>query len=367
MKPKNASMYFMSIILNRKKDIFSWYSLQNYKDSYNPWKIPYRASSNIRIPHWNRTMSMFLKLYVIAVYKGFKAAWFGWLNNSYAIYGDLAYDSVISSRVAAKILNVPLLSSIHDDPICRFNLKIKSRWLGHLYENSFRKTLQYSSKVAVISDYMGEYYKTKYGVKTQTLFIGSQIEKKINESALDENSFIIGSIGSFHSLKNLDLLLDAIALLNKESGDINYKILHIGKFPERYSKLKFLEQTGYLGDSEFKSAIRRMKIGLLNWSFDDKFRTIAQTSLPLKIHNYLSFSMPILSLGPPNSSIDKFVNENQCGTSCTINNPYILSASIKKLSNPKIIQEYKLGVQNAYKKYSRKKFFKEFESFINLN
>ena len=68
-----------------------------------------------------------------------------------------------------------------------------------------------------------------------------------------------------------------------------------------------------------------------------------------------------------NSSIDKFVIENQCGTSCTINDPYILSASIKKLSNPKIIQEYKFGVQNAYKKYSRKKFFKEFERFINLN
>ena len=48
----------------------------------------HEVHSNIRIPHWNRTMSMFLKLYVIAVYKGFKAAWFGWLNNSYAIYGD---------------------------------------------------------------------------------------------------------------------------------------------------------------------------------------------------------------------------------------------------------------------------------------
>ena len=157
-------------------------------------------------------------------------------------------------------------------------------------------------------------------------------------------------------------MLDAIALLNKESGDINYKILHIGKFPERYSKLKFLEQTGYLGDSEFKSAIRRMKIGLLNWSFDDKFRTIAQTSLPLKIHNYLSFSMPILSLGPPNSSIDKFVNENQCGTSCTINNPYILSASIKKLSNPKIIQEYKLEYKMLIKSILERNFLRSLKA-----
>ena len=154
MKPKSASMYFMSIILDRNKDLFSWYSLRNYKFPIILGKFHHRSSSKIRIPNWDRTMSMFLKLYILAVYKGFKAAWFGWLNNSYAIYGDLAYESVISARVAAKILNIPLLSSIHDDPISRFNLKIKSRWLRGLYKNSFRKTLVYSRKVAVISDYM---------------------------------------------------------------------------------------------------------------------------------------------------------------------------------------------------------------------
>ena len=206
-EPKSASMFFMSVILNKYTEIFAWFSLRGTISTYNPWGIPYDQSSSIYAPQLSSSLRRFINLYPLAVINGVKAAWFGWKNKITAIYGDLSYESILSSRVASIILNVPLLSSIHDDPINRLELKNYPKWIIKSYDKSLNKTLKMSKKIAVISDYMGEYYKMKYNVSTKTIFIGANVNSGVSQQGYKEKEkskvFTIGSIGSIHCKYNI--------------------------------------------------------------------------------------------------------------------------------------------------------------------
>ncbi|MBT4735523.1 MAG: hypothetical protein HOO10_11065 [Candidatus Marinimicrobia bacterium] len=371
-EPKSASMFFMSVILNKYTEIFAWFSLRGTISTYNPWGIPYDQSSSIYAPQLSSSLRRFINLYPLAVINGVKAAWFGWKNKITAIYGDLSYESILSSRVASIILNVPLLSSIHDDPINRLELKNYPKWIIKSYDKSLNKTLKMSKKIAVISDYMGEYYKMKYNVSTKTIFIGANVNSGVSQQGYKEKEkskvFTIGSIGSIHCKYNWEKLAQSVKQLNNRSNHCKYKILHIGKLPKSIKDKSFITDTGYIGEEQLPFYLQKMDIGFLNWSFSSKYNVTARTSFPLKIHSYLSENIPLMALGPEGSSIVRFVNDNNCGISCTNNTVGDLREKIKLIStNKKIFNKYKNESVKLSNKYSRQSFFKEFESFIKMN
>jgi len=371
-EPRSASMYFMSILLSKYDGLFVWYSLRYKKNPYNPWRIPYASSPSIYRPNGNPTIRRFFNLYPWAIIKGIRAAYFGWRNKVTCIYGDLAYESIICVRVVAFLLNIPLFSSVHDDPINRLKLKNYPRWLIQLYDDSFNKTLLSSTKNATISDYMAEYYEDKYGIKSTTLFVGAidqSTENHVHKIEVNNrNVFTIGSIGSIHCNRNWTKLVKAVKKLNNNESNYRYKILHIGDLDISKDDASIIDTTGYIVESEINSYIEKMDIGFLNWSFNPKYHTTSITSFPLKIHSYLSAQIPMIAFGPLNSSIVRFVNENNCGISCSKNDINELYNAINCVTiNDDLMNDYKDGTTKLLKKYSREAFFQEFESFIEMN
>ncbi len=281
---------------------------------------------------------------------------------------DLAFEAVVAGRVAAQVLAVPLLVSIHDDPVERIKVKGLPGWLIKWYERQFEETLRSASGCAVISDGMGEIYQQRYGVKTATLYVGVDENQCLPVRSGDSNGrpFIVGSTGSVNSAENWNMLLEAVRWLNQKHGEGSYRILHAGELRSQLKTSKDVEVTGWLPGIEFFHILARMDIGFLTWSFDNKFNAAGRTSFPLKIHSYLQAQIPMLAFGPPGSSIVRFVDENSCGISCTVLDAALLSERLERMRDEQEYRRYLPSVEKLKEKFSRRSFFDKFERYIDL-
>ena len=366
-EPRSASMYYMKILLDRHASIFTWFSLRKTRKSFNEWEIPYCSTSPINFPKSNSNLRRFVNLYPWAFARALKAIWFGWNNNVQIVFSDLAFEAVIVGRLVAKILNVPLISMIHDDPINRIEKKDYPKWILSIYKTSFKKALKSSTSVSVISDYMGEFYQSKYDIKPTTLFPGIPDDKlmPLKKISTNRNTFIIGMVGSINCMKNWLLLIEVCEQINRLKGKDKIKIIHVGKKPRLAPARKLVEYCGHLEDKKLDSKLSRFNVGLLTWEFRKKASVTVETSLPLKIISYIKAGIPMFAFGPERSSIVRFVHDNKCGTACTKRNNKLLFNKLTELiENDNMKKKIFLGLSDLRKKYSREKFHSRFLEII---
>jgi hypothetical protein len=252
--PRSASMAFMQVLLEKYPESFVWYSLRSSKiGNTNPLNIPSSNSRDCLQFSRPRLLKNFLNLSLIAWVKGRQAAIFGKQHKVDVVMADLAFEAVVAGRVAAQVLAVPLLVSIHDDPVERIKVKGLPGWLIKWYERQFEETLRSASGCAVISDGMGEIYQQRYGVKTATLYVGVDENQCLPVRSGDSNGrpFIVGSTGSVNSAENWNMLLEAVRWLNQKHGEGSYRILHAGELRSQLKTSKDVEVTGWLPGIEF--------------------------------------------------------------------------------------------------------------------
>jgi glycosyltransferase involved in cell wall biosynthesis len=360
----------MSIILQKYSDSFTWFSLRPpLFGTENPFEIPYKYVGLWKRPARFPNLKRLIQLFPRAWHLGNKAASFGRSQNVQVVLADLAFDAVVAGRVAAQVLGVPLLVSVHDDPVSRIRVKNYPAGLVERYEREFAKTIRVAAKCGVISDYMGEVYKKNYGIETTTLFIGVEKQKclPVRNVDLQKWPLMIGSIGSINSSENWNLLLEAVTLLNRRSGKTRFTIFHIGSFPANLRITEDVEITGWVPEDEFLHHLSRIDVGFLNWSFDPKYAVTRRMSFPLKITSYIQAQVPMLALGPADSSAVRFVQEYQCGIICT-------EPSVEELANrlETFIQnedekaKATRGVEKLIQVFSRDRFFESFETFVQV-
>jgi hypothetical protein len=361
-------MAFMDILLRRFPETFVWYSFRK-PTSTNPYSIPYAFSSRNTNPLQPLWLRHFLNLGPGAWFKGLQAAQFGRAQNAQVVLADMAFEAVVAGRVAARALGLPLLVSIHDDPVNRVRVKGGPAWLGDWYEREFAKTLHASRGVGVISDYMGEIYQKRYGVKTVTLYPGVDETACLPQKKLDPRQPVvtIGSVGSVNDAANWNILLDAIRMLNEEGGGRTFRLLHIGRLPETLRTSQDVESTGWIPEDEFLRQLARVDMGFLNWSFDPRHAETGRTSLPLKIHSYIQAQVSMLALGAADSTVIRFVQDYHCGAVCTIPAAETLAECIRDFSLSQARwADALVNVARLKQVFSRDNFYKTFENFINI-
>ncbi|MDZ7831114.1 MAG: glycosyltransferase [Desulfobacterales bacterium] len=366
--PRSASKAFMGVLLDKYPDLFAWFSLRAPEpETPNPFDIPYGFTESFqrltRYPH----LKQFIKLFPWAWYAGKKAADFGRTHQVQVVLADLAFEAVVAGRVAARILGVPLLSMVHDDPVNRIRVKNYPSWLVNLYHREFEKTLRTSQSCAVISDYMGEIYQKRYGVKTITLFPGVEKEKCLAPRTLDskKSPIIIGSVGSINSKRNWNILVESVNLLNQRHGKGKFRILHLGRPSRDLLITEDVEATGWLPEKEFESQLRRIDIGFLNWDFAPEMAETRRTSLPLKITTYIQAQVPMLALGPIDSTVVRYLNDYDCGLACTKPETKSFADQLENLVfNGDLFNSALNGVIAQKAIFSRQVFFKCFEQFV---
>ena len=367
-EPRTASMYFMKILLDKHSDLFTWFSLRKSKSEYNVWRIPYGSTSSIYFPKSNSNLRRFINLYPWAFIRAVKAAWFGWKNNIKVVYSDLAFEAVIAGRIVSKILCVPLISSIHDDPVNRLEKKDYPKWMVSMYKKSFNKTLKYSISTIVISDYMGKYYQKIYDISPITLYPG--VAKNdllpLKPFSFKEQEIMIGVIGSINCMKNWILLIKVCEQINKINNLKKIKLLHIGKKPKLAPESAIVNYLGFVKNINLKEKLAEIDIGFLNWTFEKKARVTVATSLPIKINSYIQAGIPMLALGPRQSSIIKFVKENKCGIYCNKRKKELLfNLLMRVLNDMDILNDINKNLAVLRNKYSREKFHSKFLKVIN--
>jgi len=363
-------MMFFDVLLERYADQFSWFSLRvPSTNSENPYKIPYGFAPKLTRPARISWLRNYLNLKPWARYLGKQAADFGRRQNVDVIFADLAFEAVVAGRVAAEKLNVPLLVSIHDDPVERLKIKGYPQWLLKLHESDFSKTIKSAQRCGVICDYMGDIYQEKYKINTTTLFIGVEPDKCLPQKEIDLNKtpITIGSVGSMNSFQNWNKLIDAVSILNEKFGKGKFQILHIGDLTGDFHIPKYTEVTGWVPEEDFQRHLSRMDVGFLNWSFEPLYAEASKTSFPLKINSYIQAQIPMVAFGPVSSTIVRFIGDYECGVTCTHPSPENLSGKIEELLSNRFLYDYCLsGVQLLNKRFSRDNFFRQFEAFIHI-
>lgn len=362
-------MAFMSVLLERYSDAFVWFSLRPpvKEGKEKPFDIPYRFVRAPQQPARFPVVKQFLRLFPWAWIAGQQAAKFGRSEDVDVVLADLAFESVLAGRVASKALSIPLLVSIHDDPVNRIRIKNLPGWMVQLYKREFAKTLSASKRCGVISDYMGENYLERYGVQTTTLFIGVEQERCLPPKVLSSQRepIVIGSVGSVNSVENWETLLRAVELLNQRSGEGSYRVLHVGDLAPSMPVTDHLEVTGWVPEEMFVEQLRRIDIGFLNWSFAPEVAETARTSFPLKITSYIQAQTPMLALGPRDSTAVRFVQDYRCGVACIEPVAETLAACLKDfVGNPDDCAAAQANVKGLNRQFSRAAFFEQFEDFV---
>jgi hypothetical protein len=361
----------MDILLRQYPNSFVWYSFRGFDPAVeNPYSILYAYSHRNGGPARPAWLKYFLNLGPRAWLKGRKAAQFGRAQKVQIVLGDLAFESVLAGRVAAQTLGLPLLVSIHDDPVNRIRVKGYPAWLVRWYEREFATTLRAARGVAVISDYMGDAYEKRYNVSTTTLYPGVEETSCLPQKPLDPNKpvIVIGSVGSVNDAANWERLLEALRLLNGTVGRQAYHLLHIGRLSETLPVSEHLEVTGWIPEEEFLRQLARVDIAFLNWSFDPRQAETGRTSFPLKIHSYIQAQVPMLALGSDDSTVVRFVRDHRCGAVCTQPSAEALALCLEEfLHNGAAIAEAQANIQSLKKSMSRQRFFENFESFVTIS
>jgi hypothetical protein len=300
---------------------------------------------------------------------GRKAAVFGREQKVDVVLADLAFEAVVAGRVAAWILGVPLLVSVHDDPVNRLKAKEYPDWLVKLFEANVMKTMKAARRCGVISKYMGEVYQELFDVETVSLYIGVDKDRCLPAALIDqEGDFItIGSVGSMLSAENWQLLIEAVRILNQRHGSDRFRILHIGDLSDRLPTPREVKATGWLPQQEFLNQLSRIDMGFLNWWFDPRYAKTSRTSFPLKTHSYIQAQRPMVALGPPKSTVIRFVDEYDCGEICTVPSAINLAEKIDRLTVYDRYREALEGVKRLKDEFSRAAFFENFEYFIDVS
>lgn len=375
-------MAFMDVLLRRYPGRFAWFSLRGEaKPEHNPWQVAYASSplpKNIsRLPGLLR----FLNYRVFPYLQAHRATKFAREQGCQVVLADLAFETVIVGRLAAKRLGVPLLVNVHDDPVERLRLKKLPKTFLRWYERQFEKTLRAAQRVGVISDYMGEAYQQRYGVQTTTLYIGVEAEKCLAPRCPDPSGdCVIITLGSQNSSQNWVLLIAAVKQLNSWTGRQKFRILHIGDLSNDLPRSAEVEVTSWLPEEGFLRQLERADICFLNSSFDSYNAEVGRLSFPLKVHSYILAQRPILALGPEDSAVVRFVRDHQAGTVCTQSElagdrfagarddgryGSDLASVIQSLSTDSAQCVSALaGLARLRETFNRELFFETFESFI---
>jgi glycosyltransferase involved in cell wall biosynthesis len=298
-----------------------------------------------------------------------QAAHFAQQQGCSAVLADLAFEAVITGRLTACQLGVPLLVNIHDDPPSRLGVKGLPGWFLRWYDRQFARTLRAAQRVGVISDYMGEEYQQRYGVSTQTLYPGVEATTSPRPEVLptQDEPLWVGSVGSINSPENWQTLLAAVQLLNAQNGRGRYRVLHIGQPPRSLPAGEGVEFTGWLPPEEFNRQLARLSVGFLNMPFEPDLAQGARLSFPLKLSSLLGAGCPLLAFGPESSSVVRLVRQYACGAVCTEPNAPALAAALESLTNDGAARQMALqGVERLRADLSRDKFLAAFETFITV-
>ena len=194
-------------------------------------------------------------------------------------------------------LGIPVIVKI-DDAVYEKSTGLKSiqRKIERVLST---KTLKKSSKILVSNNETRETVNKFYNVPTEKISImPNGIDTKLFHTNIDKKSKIVLFSGAMYHHRGLDILLNAVPTVIKKIPEVKFVLL--GDGPELDNLKKIVEDLKINKNIEFKGWIGRDKI--IDYLADASIAigplrstTVTKNALPIKVLEYMSASLPILS------------------------------------------------------------------------
>lgn len=216
------------------------------------------------------------------------------------------------SAYAAISSKKPYVIAVHDLWHWTVSSYIPKYWSDRI----FKKIILNAKDVYVISEGMGQYLVERFGIKKYIIvhdgIIDHQPKVRINQ--IEKTDINILYIGVLHSMQVEIFNLFVQALL--EIPNKQFKIHICSNFcyePVLKNNNVDIINYGWVSEEKLKNIGQICDFGFLPLSFEKRDNLFYRTSLMTKIPTYIKLNIPIICIGPSNSSAFEVINNDGIG------------------------------------------------------
>jgi glycosyltransferase involved in cell wall biosynthesis len=231
-------------------------------------------------------------------------------------------------------LNVPFVGTIWDDPEGWLADECYDALSRQLFMRHFRKALRQARRVSTVSETMQEVYRQEYGLDSQLLRHGHDLEDGVSLPAVHgfQQAITVGFAGNFYGEDSWRAFLGACARINAQDGFCPIKIVVFGgkHFPYPHPGVE-VDQQGWLPRREMLRRLATVDFCYLPYWFDDNKRRHAELSFPTKLTTYVAAGRPVLYHGPEYAGVNKIIQHYGLGVCVYSLKPDIVALTVKLL------------------------------------
>jgi len=266
-----------------------------------------------------------------------------------------------------KSLNVKWLADFRDPwtNIDFYKDLMLSKTADKKHKRLEREVLQEADVVLSIGNTMGKELTDLGAKRSEVITNGYDIEKNLEEVALDEK-FSVAHIGTMTKSRNPEVLWEVLSMLidNNEVFKNRLEIKLVGKVDisvmesiEKYNLLDYVRKIEYLPHDEV--IIEQRKSHLLLLVVNDTPN--AKGILTGKFFEYMSSGRPTLCIGPNDGDVADIIRETEAGSVFESKDGEALKQYILKSFEGKIA----FKTNSSVEKYSRKQLTKKLVSILD--
>lgn len=190
---------------------------------------------------------------------------------------------------------------------------VNTKWLGNNVQNIIRQSLHEACGLLFISEALKIELKQRYyWTQKPDLIVHNPVElyqDHVPEPLMGFQIVYAGSIWPMH-FNALLLAAKAVSFLRKKGKAVQLTIYTKVFFWEQYKgdlALDGIQYGGFIAYDAIPETLQQANILLVTASFDKKFASYSASSVQTKLTDYMNAGRAILSIGPPHSASNDFV------------------------------------------------------------
>lgn len=290
-----------------------------------------------------------------------------------------------ASAKIGKKNNIPVLMDMAENypAVMKGWKKYNSTWFRRfllykvkLADRIERNSLKYIDGVITVCQEQNERLTKVYNFNKEFLFVlhntpsinlNKIIEKNIDDTKdlpnteNNKKTINLGYHGFVNTERNLEILIDAVALLDNSKYLLNIygdgpELESIKKYAEDYSNIHIY---GKYDHSELKRLYLNTDIGILPYVIDDHINN----TISNKLFDYMAYGIPVVVADA--IPMRRIVEEGNCGIVADCSNPKTLKESIELIVSKDLDKMGKNAFEFYKSKYNWEYDFNNFIKFLN--
>jgi glycosyltransferase involved in cell wall biosynthesis len=286
---------------------------------------------------------------------------FGRRHRIELIWAELQYDIILIAQRVAEELGVPFVGTVWDDPDSWLK-DLGYHWSYYKFiKKRFRNSLLAARNLSTAGEAMQNAYEREYGVKSVILRHGFEVPVISSINRKQNDSIVIGFVGSLYGRDAWEAFLSAVVILNASGKlpSISLRIFGGGEFPFKQDGVK-IELRGWQQAKIMLKEIAETDFCYLPYWFETHKKRHVELSFPNKFETYIAAGRPILFHGPEYAGIARIINQYKVGLCVHSLNQREIISSLECLVTDFFLRD-------SFSRAAILAFWKEFNANVMMN